>query len=1138
MRKLKLLALLMAIVLISGSILSINGFADTIGKEAKACETLGILVGSDANSGVTSEYLATTPSRLTAFIIFLRIKGLEGDALTYDGENNFIDAEDLKWVVGRNYLAYAKDNPDLGWVGTPDGKFLPNNSIDAKAFYKVMLETLGYKQDKDFTYADTLKFAESINLISNASSMEKKTSFTVNDVAKAIYSTLNTKPKGEKKNLVTLMVENGILDEKKVISAGLKMDITPVNVISFERISNNRLVLELDQEIPISTDDITIYTESGNREIKITDVAMINNKAYITTADVTPFAAYELSIDMDTPVDGKAIKNYSVRYVALPKDTERPKATAEVMSNNIIKITFNEEVQRSYAEDISNYVIKNDLTVYNAELDSTGKVVTLTTAPQREGYIYWLTAQNVRDISGNAMEPLEKRFTGMMRDTIKPYVNMVKSSSLNSILINFSEPLNRITAERIENYIIEGNALTIEEAIFDEEENTVTLMTSEQTPGATYRLTIRNIADLADNVIYDTTRSFTGATKDSTIPTASVVALSSNEIEITFNKKIDKNSAENIENYFIDNDLQIINAILDGSNKVVTLITEDQTANTKYRLEINNIQDTYGNTMDYYSTYFIGKPKDTTPLSYTVKSGKDSIIITFNKKVNKETAEDVFNYELDGNLGYAAKATLDIDDTGRTVTLLTKPQESGRAYSITVKNVTDLAGQVIGTEDKVARKHFIGFGSSASGDLNVQAMNALDMSTIDIFFDKELTDEELKDLEVSILTEDNSSYNAPKGLEYKKYFAVDKSTVRVQFKTDDSANPEIFKSGRVYEVRVSNIDRLYDGSGANIKAFAGTSQKNEAPYLMDAFAVNSTAIEITFSEPVKGISPSQFSISGVSIIEASVKPDETTTSAILYLSSSKPLKDDTEYKITARSGIKDAAGYNSIVTSGNGSYIEFAGTSYKNQAPQVETITALDEYTVTVEFNEPVKLPSNSGFSIRRTTSGGQSIVVSGVVLSDDKKTATIYLNSANGALTTDYEYTMTLSSSITDLQGLALDSDYRKIEFGGSDIELSPFEIMAQSISPDNKVITLIANKPIKNSSISMDCFEISGAYYSKSSSDSVEVNDRTIKIKLRNALRSDDVVTIKLTNTGKSIIKDMNNQSLDMDEIELLTN
>jgi len=1139
MRKRKWTAFFLALLLALGNILPSMVIADTISKEAKACETLGILKGSNLNEGVTSEYLATTPSRLTALIIFLRIKGLEGEALTYYGENNFTDAKDLEWVVGRNYLAYAKDNPQLGWIGSNDGKFYPNNPIDAKAFYKVMLETLGYKQDLDFTYADTLKFAQSISLISSASSMEKKTNFTVDDVAKAIYNTLNTKPKGKNKKLITLMTEEGILDEDKVVKAGFKLDIIPVEVLSFETVSNNRLVLELEQALNISEDDIVIYSESTGKQITVTDAALIGNKVYITTAEVTPFTVYELSIDMDIPINGMAVKNYSVRYVALPKDTQRPKADVEVLSNNTIRVTFNEEVQRADAEDITNYTIKNNLPIYSATLDSSGKIVTLTTAPQKEGDYYWIEIQGIRDLSGNVMEPFERRIVGMARDSIRPYIKQVIVESNKSVILYFSEPLNKITAERIENYIIEGNVLTIEDAMLDEKENSVILITSEQKPNTIYRITVRNIADLADNVMSDTPISFRGATTDTSKVTISAVAISNNELEITFNRKLDKESAESIENYYIDNDLEIINAVLHGNDKVVTLVTENQTPGTVYRLEISNLKDISGNMIDYHSTYFVGKPKDTTPLTYTVRSGKDSIIITFNKKVDKKTAEDVFNYELDSSLGYAAKATLDTDDTGRIVTLLTKPQQSGKQYSITVRNVKDLAGNTISKDDKVAKKYFIGFGDSDSGDLNLLAINASDMSTIDMFFDKELTDDELKALEVSILTEDGYAYESPKGLEYKKYFLANKSTVRAQFRTGDSSNPEIFKSGRIYEIRVSNIDRLYESNNSNIKLTSGISLKNEAPYITDVYAVNSTAIEVTFSEPVKGISPSQFTINGIKIADASVTSDEITTKATLYLNSSTPLKDNTEYKLYAKSGIKDAAGYNSIDISGSRAYYEFEGTSIKNEAPQVEDVNVLDQYTVAVTFDEPVKLPSSSsGFTIRRTSSGGPSIVVSQVVLSEDKTTATIYLNSSNGALSEDYEYTMTISSSITDLQGLAIDSNSRTLKFYGSDVEITPFEIMTYSVSSDNKTITLITSKPIKNTNISMDCFQISGAYYSKSSSDYVEVNDKTIRINLRNALAKNDTVKIKLTDTGKSTIKDLNNQKLDMNELEIPTN
>ena len=241
----------------------------------------------------------------------------------------------------------------------------------------------------------------------------------------------------------------------------------------------------------------------------------------------------------------------------------------------------------------------------------------------------------------------------------------------------------------------------------------------------------------------------------------------------------------------------------------------------------------------------------------------------------------------------------------------------------------------------------------------------------------------------------------------------------------------------------------------------------------------------------------------------------------------------------ARSGIKDAAGYNSISTKAGLNSIEFYGTSYKNEAPYAieDSVIVYDKYTFSIEFNEPIKLPASSGFSIRRYPSGGGALVVSEVKLSEDKTTATIYLNSANAPLSSDYDYEMTLNSNITDLQGLSLDSSSRKIDLYGSDVDLSQFEIIAQSVGADNKTITLVTNNIIKNTNIGMDCFEISGADYGKSSSDRVEVNDSTIKIILRNALRKNNKVKIKLTNAAKTI-RDLNNQQLITEEIEMLTN
>ncbi len=75
MKKRKMLAVLMAAVIMIASMPGLAVQADTIGKEAQACKDLEILIGADA-SGVTSQYLSTTPTRIQAFIIVLRLKGL------------------------------------------------------------------------------------------------------------------------------------------------------------------------------------------------------------------------------------------------------------------------------------------------------------------------------------------------------------------------------------------------------------------------------------------------------------------------------------------------------------------------------------------------------------------------------------------------------------------------------------------------------------------------------------------------------------------------------------------------------------------------------------------------------------------------------------------------------------------------------------------------------------------------------------------------------------------------------------------------------------------------------------------------------------------------------------------------------
>ncbi len=232
MQKHKLLAVLMVTIFMLASLPGVTVQAvDTIGKQAQACKELGILLGAD-KSGVTTQYLATIPTRLQAYIIALRLKGLYEEAGKFTGTNNFTDDFLVDWA--KNYLAYTKNTPELGWTGYTDGSFGVNDKISDQAFYKVMLETLGYKQNIDFSYAQTLDFADKIGLVEDSAEIKAINSFTTNDIVKGIYRALSTNVAGTDKKLVDLLEEKGIFKSEKVEAAGFNSLIQVTGNIDLE----------------------------------------------------------------------------------------------------------------------------------------------------------------------------------------------------------------------------------------------------------------------------------------------------------------------------------------------------------------------------------------------------------------------------------------------------------------------------------------------------------------------------------------------------------------------------------------------------------------------------------------------------------------------------------------------------------------------------------------------------------------------------------------------------------------------------------------------------------------------------------------------------------------------------------------
>ena len=108
-------------VFASGNVTAANNTDTEIAKN------LGLIKGE--GNGVTSEYLEKDARRLQVAIILLRILGKEEEAMAYQSDENFADADQLKWPEGRNILAYLKANPQYGFIGYPDGRFGVNDKL-------------------------------------------------------------------------------------------------------------------------------------------------------------------------------------------------------------------------------------------------------------------------------------------------------------------------------------------------------------------------------------------------------------------------------------------------------------------------------------------------------------------------------------------------------------------------------------------------------------------------------------------------------------------------------------------------------------------------------------------------------------------------------------------------------------------------------------------------------------------------------------------------------------------------------------------------------------------------------------------------------------------------------------------------
>lgn len=685
MKNLRKLLAVIVVVAMMATMFAIPAFAAEP-SDADICETLGMLKGTEGK--VDSAYLATTPLRYQAAIMFLRLKGLEKDALAYKGTDNFDDAGEI-WADGQKMLAYLKANPDLGFVGVGDNKFDPMGEMTAQAYYKVLLVALGYEYDADFGWDDVFAFAKEAGL----SKVADVKAFTVNDLAVATVEAFKVNVKGEEFTLIEYLVAEGTVAEEAAIEVGLvepEPEVLAVNSVSADNLKQIYVEFngaELDKKAAEDKDNYKLV-DTDDKEIDLDSADLDGNVVTLTLK-----AGVKNQTKAKLTVKSKILggdEKFDFEFV----DTTLPKAvSAEVAGISTIKMIFSEPIDKvdkdCFEVDGGDYYIKDVKKVNN---DTEVNIVLYSTLDEGDLEVK-IKTNGIEDYAGFSV--LKKTFKlTVKKDKEAPVVVGYKDAKPGSVTLIFNEDIELVDGDQDNYYHTNANNAVdadITENDIDGKELKLSFSNNWLPEGTAYVYVLKNsLKDLWENK-NDKVIVEVKVVVDDTPPAIKKLEVKTeSQIIVTFDEAVEKKSAEDEKNYTILDDKgaevkDIFAGIVQTSSDKVTI---DFTKNLsgKYVLAIDGVEDEYDNAakLSYdFEVDDLTEPDfaDFKATLYYPGAKGQLVKIDFDEKMatdGKYSVTDIDKYEIDGN----DLADLEVEPTFKVV-------NDGKSIEIKIASTVD-----------------------------------------------------------------------------------------------------------------------------------------------------------------------------------------------------------------------------------------------------------------------------------------------------------------------------------------------------------------------------------------------------------------------------------------------------------------
>lgn len=595
-------------------------------------------------------------------------------------------------------------------------------------------------------------------------------------------------------------------------------------------------------------------------------------------------------------------------------------------------------------------------------------------------------------------------------------VDTVVAIANNKLAVTLKEAANAAAAD----FSIVKKGTTTAVAVKDavkESDKVYVLETDALTGGASYTLTVNGVAT-----------NFTGIGADTTTPTVkNVTGKDYNKFEIEFSDRMDYATATDIANYTFNKDIKVTSASLDSGRTKVTLITDVAKKNVVYSLTIQNVKNSDGKVVSKTTRTVTANEDKTAPkVSLHKVQNNRMIVVTFNEGMDNTALETASNYSINDLEIESVKGYDRVGDDGKydEVVITTATQETNKAYTLTISNLTDAAvlKNALGTTTRTFR--------GAATDTSAPTVNlskpvrSFNNNTVKIYF----SDNNAMDV-ASLEDVSNYTIKDNSGSELDVISAKAMSTSYPDAYNADNKGVILTTSQQIVDPAKINytveVKGVQDEFGNALKPVSGSTYAkynfmssdidDKAPFVEKVEFVSSTQVKFTFNEELlksTAIDPTNYVFDND--LGAAIKAELSSNRLTVTLTTQEQTGNK-KYTVTMNNLQDD---YGNVVADAKAAFISTSGT-LDVTAPSVSYIYAMNRSEVYVNLSESVSAsPANIAFGVLNTD-GTMSATVKNFARSgkiDDGKTIVYKAASTSDYLTSDnYQIKATTNGQFTD---------------------------------------------------------------------------------------------------------------------------